>query len=478
MEERQTITFIPLENGNVSFEIPYNRSYLFEKSTTLQDGFLALKGCEKEYNKYEIPFQCVRVISKILKGIDVDVDTHLLSEEYGKPDFVDLGQSFLRDEQYAYIQRVMKFFNGLLTLPTGFGKNTMMVYLIQASLHRVGNILLMAPTYSIVDEIISRCEKYGVSVSKDYDTSARIWAINPVGLMSSKRLEDGDIVAWLQDVTTLIMDECQEINNSQETLMNNYLPNCVYRYGVSATSDKHKGYDLTDFTNLSHIKEDTFKILKYFGPAIVYKPPQRKIRVVDTPIAFGKYRNLWSYDKCVAHICHSKLFPRYVSMCIQDNNRFGRSTILLPITNKSHVEYLLEDPVMSQYHIIMWTASGIKHNNGIPEERKAGLERVKELVNHHEVDLVICTSVAFKGVDITELKSVLFVTSSSYGMVTQILGRIFRYSGLDYPNVYLPRDTSDNPLYNASYWKRRAMILKNDHILETRLISGSGLWES
>ena len=118
MEEKQTVIFIPLENGNVSFEIPYNKSYLFEKNTTLQDGFLALKECEKEYSKYEIPFQCVRVISKILKGIDVDIDTHLLSEKYGRPDFVDLGQSFLRDEQYSYIQKVMKYFNGLLTLPT------------------------------------------------------------------------------------------------------------------------------------------------------------------------------------------------------------------------------------------------------------------------------------------------------------------------------------------------------------------------
>ena len=142
-----------------------------------------------------------------------------------------------------------------------------------------------------------------------------------------------------------------------------------------------------------------------------------------------------------------------------------RSTILIPFTNRGHVEHLLDNPKLKQYTLAMWTASGIKFNDR-EEEVGAGLERVKELVNNHEIDVLLTTSVGFKGVDITELKSVMFITGSSYGNVTQILGRIFRYQGDGCPTVYLPRNISENPLFNKAYKSRREIIFRNDHYEE------------
>lgn len=463
----EKVTFHPLENGDVTFEVPFFKSYKFELASTLKDGTLAFNYCFDGTDTYTVNFNTIRTVSLLLKSSGFEVDSSELLAKYGKPLFMDLGQLFLRDEQYEYMKKVMNYFSGLLTLPTGFGKNTMIVYLIQASLHRRGNILIMAPTYSIVEEIISRCEQYNVQVSKDYNVTSKVWAVNPVGLVNSKRLENPEIVQWLQDCTMLIMDECQEVNNSQETLITEYLPKCIYKYGTSASSDKFTGLNLTSFTNLSKINPETFRILKYFGPAIVYKAPQRKIRVVDTIVPFGNYRNVWSYDKCINHLCHHRLMPRYIEKCIEDNNKDEKSAIIFPFTNRAHVSHLLEDRSLYKYHLIMWTATGIKHNRDLPEEKGAGLERVKELINSHEVDLMFCTSVGFKGVDVSGFRSVIFMTSSSYGMVTQILGRAFRYKGKGLVNVYIARCEGDNPLYNASYWKRRKMLLdNNEHILE------------
>ena len=98
------------------------------------------------------------------------------------------------------------------------------------------------------------------------------------------------------------------------------------------------------------------------------------------------------------------------------------------------------------------------------------------MVNKHEVDLLLATSVGFKGVDITELKSVLFMTGSSYGSVTQILGRVFRYQGDGLPTVYLPHNISENPLYNKAYKSRRDIILRNDCVREVMEVNYIEEW--
>ena len=463
-----------LHNDHIFFEVPIHLEYKFCRSFILKDNETnVIEEFRVGDYQFEVPFNMIRLVSMIFKSLGCLIDSTEILSKYGKPQFEDIGQSFLRDEQYEYMRKVSHYFSGLLTLPTGFGKNTMMVYMVQSSLKYQGNILLMAPTYSIIDEIISRFEQYEVPISKEYDVTNRVWAINPVGLVSSKRLENPEIVQWLQDCTMLIMDECQEINNSQEVLLTKYLPNCIYRFGASASSDKFFGSNLTEFRSLSHLNLETFRILKYFGPAIVYKAPQRKIRIVDTLIPFGNYRNVWSYDKCINHLCHHYLMSRYIAQCLDDNNKDGHSTVLFPFSNRAHVSHFLTDPTLSRFHIIIWTASGIQHNNNLPEEKGAGLDRVKQLINEG-VDLVFCTSVGYKGIDISGFRSIIFMTSSSYGMITQILGRAFRYKGPGLVNVYIARCIGDNPLYNASYWKRRKMLMENnDHILEIKQLGGS-----
>lgn len=469
------MTNVEYKEGNIEFNIcNLGSSYLFDSLFSLKDGsnvlYSDLYNCsltsDTGVSHYAFPFATIRLITKFLQKSSIQFDTSNLVHSVGTPQFEDLGQDFLRDEQYSFIKKVMTKFQGILQLPTGYGKNTMMVYLIKASLVREGNILITAPSYSIVNEISERCSKYGITVNSDFDTTSKIWAINPKGMINSNRVNNPEICSWLENVTTIFMDECQEINASQQTLMEKFLYKCKYRYGFSATADKFTGLDLTTLEDLSSVNPETFKIMQYFGPAIVYKPPQRKVRVVETPIYFGDYKNFYSFDRCVGQVANSDKMMKYYRQCIQDNNRVKRSTIFVPFTNRNHVMKAMSDPLLKDFHLIMWTADSIKHNNGIEDEHGDLLNKMKVYINNHLVDLVFASSVAFKGVDFTELKSVLFITTSSFGLVTQILGRIFRYAGDDYPTVYLPKNLSNNPLFNSSYNKRREQILKNDHILE------------
>lgn len=455
-----------LENDIVSFTLPYGNYIQFLDRTTTCEGERFFEG-NKEC-KVSVPFQGIRTISQILKDMGVEVDASELNEKLGPPVYSDLGQMFLRPEQYEFLKKAMRLWSGVLSLPTAYGKNVMIVYLCMCSEIRNKNILICAPSYSIVDEIKQRFERYGIPISTDMSESSKIWAINPVGFMARKDIDQYQ--SWLDNVDMLIVDECDTVTNSLEDLIVNRLPNAKIHLGFSATVDKLNGANLTKIRNFNNLRGETVKILKYFGPAIVHKTPSKVIRIVESDIAFGNYQNLWSYDKCVNQVWHSPRMVPYLKACIEDNNKYARSTILIPFTNRGHVAHLLLEPRLKKFSIAMWTASGIRFNDR-EEEPNSGLERVKELVNNHEIDVLLTTSVGFKGVDITELKSVMFITGSSYGSVTQILGRVFRYQGDGCPTVYLPRNISENPLYNKAYKSRREIVFRNDHY-EERLLVG------
>ena len=455
-----------LEGDTVSFTLPFGNYIQFLDRTTTCEGERFFE--ENKECKVSVPFQGIRTISQILKDMGVEVDASELNEKLGPPVYSDLGQMFLRPEQYEFLKKAMRLWSGVLSLPTAYGKNVMIVYLCMCSAIRNKNILICAPSYSIVDEIKQRFERYGIPISTDMSESSKIWAINPVGFMARKDIDTYQ--SWLDNVDMLIVDECDTVTNSLEDLIVNRLPNAKIHLGFSATVDKLNGANLTKIRNFNNLRGETVKILKYFGPAIVHKTPSKVIRIVESDIAFGNYQNLWSYDKCVNQVWHSPRMVPYLKACIEDNNKYARSTILIPFTNRGHVAHLLLEPRLKKFSIAMWTANGIRFNDR-EEEPNAGLERVKELVNNHEIDVLLTTSVGFKGVDITELKSVMFITGSSYGSVTQILGRVFRYQGDGCPTVYLPRNISENPLYNKAYKSRREIVFRNDHY-EERLLVG------
>lgn len=454
------------EPWNFSFSLSYPKSEAFEAAMTTNDNvemFQKINDGILEDSTYCFPITAVRTVSSVLKHVGVEADVSDMMKKVGKPSFETLGQLYLRDEQYTFMQRIMSYWSGSITLEMGFGKGTMITYLCKASLFRNKKIVICAPTYSIVEELKSRLDRYNVNASMEFDPSANIWVINPVGFMARNSKDDSK--EWFKEVDLLIVDEADGVTDSLEHLILDFLPNCRYFYGFSATPDKKTGQRFDNIYSLSKFDSTAARILLYFGPSIVYRPPSKKIRIVTTPIKTGNYKNVWSYDKCVCHVTHFLKMPYYIKECIKDNNRNTRSTILIPFTNRAQIEHFMTEPVLQPYNMIIWTASGIQFNDGT-EEKGAGLERVKELVNNHLIDVMFCTSVAFKGVDITELKSVLFFTCSSYGIVTQILGRIFRYKGPELPTVYLPENISENPLYNKAQRSRKEFIMNNEHVIE------------
>ena len=458
-----------------SFDLQYPKNLAFEASMTSKEEtpfFSKTTSDEGVKSTYTFLITAVRTVSQVLKAIGCpEIDTSDLASSFGKPVFEDLGQSYLYPQQYEYMKAVKRVFSGIVSTETGSGKTTMITYICMMSQIRKKNILICAPTYSVVEEICSRLARYRIKASMECDPSSTVWVVNPVGLMARNNKEE--FKGWMSEVDMLIVDEADGVTNSLEELIIDFLPNCRYFYGFSATADREEGKRFDHITSLNSFNDTAARLLIFFGPMIVYHAPTKKIRLVVTPLRTGNYRNFWSFDKCVKHVTHSSVFPLYIKTCIEDNNKFGKSTILIPFTNRDQVLHLLSSPILFPYSIAMWTASGIRFNKST-EEVGAGLERVKDLVNNHKVDVLMTSQVGFKGIDLVQLKSVLFFTGSSYGVVIQILGRIFRYKGPELPTVYFLQNMSDNPLYNKAQRTRFGYISQNDHVTDRLYLPYNG----
>ena len=120
-----------LEGETVTFTLPFGNYHQFLDKTRTVDGDCYFQ--ENEEQKVSFPFQGVRAISQILKSMDCEVDTSELKTKIGAPVYEDLGQKYLRPEQYEFLKLAMKFWSGVLSLPTAYGKNVMIVYLCECS---------------------------------------------------------------------------------------------------------------------------------------------------------------------------------------------------------------------------------------------------------------------------------------------------------------------------------------------------------
>ena len=101
-----------LENDIVSFTLPYGNYIQFLDRTTTCEGERFFQ--ENTECKVSVPFQGIRAITQILRDMAIDVDTSELTEKIGFPVYSDLGQMFLRPEQYDFLKRALRPWQGPL----------------------------------------------------------------------------------------------------------------------------------------------------------------------------------------------------------------------------------------------------------------------------------------------------------------------------------------------------------------------------
>ena len=353
--------------------------------------------------------------------------------------------SQLRSYQMLDAELILQHKNGIIQLYTGYGKTWLIAWLCK---YLPRPILITEPSYAMCEEIQTRLDGMGIDQTD-------ITVINPVGYMARINRDD----TWVGDIKTLLSDETS-ITESMEKLLGMMNPEIMYAF--TYTPDKYNNYNLSYLMNY-RLNDDTCKILKYFGPTLVYSKLKKPLEIHVDALQLGgckfkvsEYEN-WKYKKAVDVCFKSRNLPPYIAQCIDQCN----SPILFPYTDHKQVTRFLVDYELIKYRLCIWSASGIQYSEGVPEATKdevkdmTNLQAIKYLVNNNLIDVIFCSSVGFKGVDLPSLSNLILMVGSNAGNTIQIVGRVCRS---DSPKIFLPRNLDDNELYNASFAKRLRWI--------------------
>ena len=356
------------------------------------------------------------------------------------PDFTEL-----RNYQMLDAELILQHKNGIIQLYTGYGKTWLIAWLCR---YLPRPILITEPSYAMCEEIQTRLTDMNIDTTD-------IHIINPVGYMARGNRDD----TWVSSVKTLLSDETS-ITESMEKLLGMMDPEIMYAF--TYTPDKYNNYNLSYLMNY-RLNDDTCKILKYFGPTLVYAKLKKPLEINVDPLHLGgckfkinEYEN-WKYKKAVDICFRSPELSGYIASCIDKCS----SPILFPYTDHKQVTRFMTDYKLANYHLCIWSASGIQYSMGVPLGTRDSvkdmttLQAIKYLVDNNLIDVLFCSSVGFKGVDLPNLSNLILMVGSNAGNTIQIIGRVCRS---DAPRIFLPKNLDENEMYSASFTKRLRWI--------------------
>ena len=367
----------------------------------------------------------------------LDFSTDYINKE--KPE-----KGSLYTEQYEGIKSCCKKLGAVFEARTGFGKNTIITYLCS---HYIGsgNILILGPRYSILEEIKARAEKYDVEVHSKPE--GKVMYIHPQGFLNSENAKDERYIEWMKNVDMVLIDECESITNSIETLLTSYCTGYRYIYGFSATADKYDGTKLSDIMaadTFHNLRRDTYQILYYVGETGFYKKDENKFTLIvnyvdGLPREYVGWRgnepfNL-QYARMEKSLIESSQAEEYLKYILTNGKLTG--TLLIPLKAIEMCEMIWSkvyehDPSLS---IGFWTAKETRYydgngniNNFKKLDNKTAYTDLKNIVDvNRALKVLICTSVGFRGVDFKYINDVLLCIGGNNGIINQIAGRLTRF---------------------------------------------------
>lgn len=322
---------------------------------------------------------------------------------------------------------------GIATLFTGVGKTELLLGLLESFLtHREsGNAVILTFSSRVKEEIVLRAQKYGISLSMDFDPEKRVNIIMPTGLGRTIDFKSGKYDDWFSNVEYLQADEAHHFTASTwKKVCDKSDPEIIHCF--TATSDSENGESLLPEKFTFERSGSAVQLVEYAGFSLVEKdlPVPVEVyrvatRISDDPkeclkwvtenpnnIASAVYNDI-DKPNCANIIAkiYRDLFKSsgicFVSITSVQNginlcrnlNELGVTSVFL---SAEHVE------------IPGGTADGL------------GLDDLKELARDNAFEVLITTSIGVEGIDIPNLDSCIPLYGVSYKNIIQTLGRAAR----------------------------------------------------
>lgn len=416
-----------------------------------------------------IPFSLVPVCAKKLKlelGINkIACDTSHFKTNFSiRPYWKEFFSA--RVGQWEGFVNMCKQPRGVVQLPTGSGKSEYIIAVID-SVNEPGNRLVVVPFNSIKEELASRFKKRGIIVPDEFDPTAQVNIINAPGYKNSSNWKNPECIKWMSNVVITAIDECENISESLNALLQKQLTNCKYIYGFSASADKVDGKELSvsvEDKDMKKFSSYAYSVLSCVGMGISYTKPKKKMDLHIIKAKFGEPKKVSKFVQVQQFMQFTNAEKAVIEhptfrLCLKMACEKKRKVLFMPVRTVKMGEYVRKITEQLGYNAVLWHSGHFKSDTpGIKNYET--LKYACEVEN--KIDVIIATKVAFLGIDIKTISDVLLVMGTMYNMLVQPIGRAFRY---DYPSTWLLQDMSNkNPLYNNCHYKRLKIIKETyDH---------------
>jgi len=355
----------------------------------------------------------------------------------------------LRDNQKPVVEKYLEVAKdiggGIISVPCGFGKTVIALYLLAALGKKA---LVIVHKEFLMDQWKERIEFFlpDAKIGKIQGKVIKSEGFDIVlGMLQSISMRDYDDKVF-SDFGMVIYDECHHLG--AEVFSRSLLKvNCQYTLGLSATPTRTDGLS---------------KVFEWFLGDIVYLIKKReqehvKVKMIEYYTEDEKYSDIKFNFKgqvnspaMINNICayepRSLIILKEIEECIKENRK-----ILILSDRRKHLEYLKKKLEELKFCTSGYYLGGMKQEHLKESEGK---------------DVMLATySMASEGFDCKELNTLIFASPKSN--IEQSVGRILRMRKEDRKVVPLVIDFVDKfSIFGRQAEKRKKFYEKNNYEIE------------
>lgn len=348
---------------------------------------------------------------------------------------IEKWEPLLRDNQKEDIRALTRFYGGLSSQHTGYGKTRIMLAIVESLLPE--RCLILVPSSGILEEVQERGETFGVEIPQ-YKWTHEVSILNPMGFLRSKEAENSQAIQWLSKVRHVFTDEAHHLQAmSWDQMFSKFLPNVVRSYGFSASPDVKEGQDLSPQTMpIKALGHKNSKILGLSGSIRVTRKSHAEVSVVKviteiTPEIMVESLRKATWQESLDLMLSRPFCAQVIETILA---RFPDIKFYIPIHKVDTGIQLYKNLQQRGVSGVFWSEKYIFPAK--EDKKEADLAFVKHHVLRDTCRFLMTTSVGFEGIDIPALAGIIPLIGTSFRMTIQPAGRSIRGGSLVYVLIY------------------------------------------
>ena len=402
--------------------------------------------CSKEDDKYlKLPRGTYEYLESLCKTNNIKIVKVDKRFKGKKINVVFNGE--LRDEQQKALDNLLKYENGILCAPTGFGKTVIGCKIIE---ERNVNTLILVNKIQLLNQWKDRIKKF-LNIETIGEISSKKKNItNIIDVASIKSLwNNGDVLDITKNYGMIIIDECHHTAAyTFEQAINT--GNAKYVYGISATPERENGHTPIIKMQCGDIryKVDSLKFNKELNIPM-------KVIVKKSHLNFTD-QNIDNYELNEINDLIAKDVLRSENIIKDIKEEYKKGKNILVLTERLKLMDYIYDKLSKDTNNIF------KYYGGIGKKALKSYEKYANQINEEGENKIIVATGSYIGEGFDDSKlDVLFLTMPISGQtrVTQYAGRLHRKD--DNKKEILIYDYVDD-----NFSKTRNMFLKRKKTYE------------